>query len=155
MTLLAFDPGTMRSGWAFFSDDDELVEAGVVRASGVVEMIRALGGIGICPNTFVVEVPQIYTAAKSKGDPNDLVAVALVAGAAIERFGARARAGVVKAKPRDWKGTTPKEINHTRTRAKLSPDELSVVQSAALRAGKTASLDLLDAVGIGLWALRR
>jgi hypothetical protein len=111
------------------------------------------------PYHLVWEWPQIYTAAKSKGNPNDLLGVIAV-GAAISGIlgmGCRSR-GValdVRAyKPAEWIGQLPKctqgrpteSPRAQRILARLDPLELDAV---------TAQHDAIDAIGLGLFRLGR
>jgi hypothetical protein len=101
------------------------------------------------PDTLVIEWPQIYVRARSKGDPNDLLLVAGVAAGVV----ASVRAGCVfMPKPADWKGQVPKEIHNARAMKRLSPAEAALVAPA----GPASKLNnAIDAVGLGLWALGR
>lgn len=55
---------------------------------------------------------------------------------------------VVWVRPRQWKGTVPKEIMLKRIVDRLAESEYSVIAN-------TANHNILDAVGIGLWQLKR
>lgn len=84
----------------------------------------------------------------------------------------------VKVKPNDWKGSTPKPISHRRIWRELSPGERvcfaraygvrvdaigAKIHDACARLARTGKVtkyswdanNWLDAVGIGLWYLRR
>lgn len=75
---------------------------------------------------FAVEFPQVYSAGKGKGDPNDLFPVAGIAQSlAIEAM--REGAEVTLYKPREWKGTIDKLVNTYRVRQRLSPEEFSYI----------------------------
>jgi hypothetical protein len=98
--------------------------------------------------TLVIEQPQVYVRSRSKGDPNDLITLALNAGAIAGALGARA---VVPLRPAEWKGQTPKEVVEQRARARLSATEmgrLSMPSAASKRH------NVWDAIGIGLRWLR-
>lgn len=114
------------------------------------------------PRALFVEWPQVYAAVKSKGDPNDLLAVAGV-GAAVATMLAsyvyQSARGVLLdvrfVSPAQWAGQLPKtekksEVwNAPRTRrivSRLDRDEKQVV---------TMQHDVIDAIGIGLFALGR
>ena len=145
--LLAVDPGTHVSGWANFVDA-RLVACGCWRAGGLYEMLskilmaREKFSLSFNERT-VVERPQVYNQRKWKGDPNDLVGVALVAGAVAALF---PPADFVL--PHAWKGSAPKDVVEKRVRKTLAPDELQLVAGAK-------KSDVWDAVGVGLWALGR
>lgn len=98
---------------------------------------------------LVVEIPQVYQRAHSKGDPNDLIQLAGVAGAIVGRLsGAPNMLGPL---PAEWKGQVPKEIHHARVRAALTADELTRV---ALPSAKSLAHNVWDAVALGLWYVR-
>lgn len=115
------------------------------------------------PGTLVTEWPQIYKATKSKGDPNDLIALAAIGSMVAraceswrssENLALRSLCPTVK----QWSGGIPKEI-----KGKLPKDawssprgkRIASVLTAAERALIPNSHDAIDAVGIGLWALGR
>jgi hypothetical protein len=72
-TLLSIDPGRC-TGWAYWRNSQ-------LEACGVTSV-----GSNPCPavsmllagcQALVIELPQVYRAAQSKGDPNDLIQVAV------------------------------------------------------------------------------
>jgi len=149
--ILAVDPG-INTGWARVRDG-RLSSCGLVRAAtprALRQMVEERSPF----DRLVVEKPQVYRSRKSRGDPNDLIDVAVFAGcvlgaadAAEERF---AHELVV---PRDWKGTIDKDVMIRRVLAWLREDERGVFE----RAGAPASLahNVVDAVGLGIWYARR
>jgi len=154
--LVAIDPGAKSVALALFKGDT-LWHCGLVRASGLEDLLKAireLDGLELLggqADEVVVEVPQIYPASKSKGDPNDLIRVALAAGGA-----AVAAGGVVKlVRPREWKGTVPKEIHNRRTIVKLRDFELQIYVTCTKSIPEALRHNVLDAVGLGLWRLKR
>lgn len=101
---------------------------------------------------LAIEVPQVYHQSKLKGDPNDLIDIALVAGAVATRVAAYHGGVTTTYRPQAWKGSTPKKVMVERIKAKLSAEEhLRVVppRAAAL------AHNVWDAVGIGLHHLQR
>lgn len=107
----------------------------------------------------VVERPQVYALGKSKGDPNDLIQVALVAGGVGALLGHVCNAAVFFVTPAEWKGQLPKPasvkqpyIVAERARERLTPEERACVELP--KAGKL-QWDVWDAVGIGLHHLGR
>ena len=149
--LTAIDPGAA-SGFAQFAEH-KLFAASTFSGEEFPEIWHR----GYA-QTLVLEVPRIYPG-NSKGDPNDIVKLAMRAGE-IRGYYARAAAPFVfEVFPRTWKGNVPKEIHHGRVLAALDEQERGVLAPHARRVTKTNphGLDhnMLDAVGLGLWFLKR
>lgn len=164
--IAAVDPGIRGCGVAIFSSSAPRLDwAGYVRnpmesgdnldrsrsmARAVVmeenELIRA-GIVGCSPIALVVEWPRIYMPGKSKGNNADLLYLTCVAGALAAWHGEQVRA----VHPDAWKGQVPKTVMAGRIRMRLQPDEVARIRPCA------ASLEhnVLDAIGIGLWAVGR
>ena len=144
--LLAVDPGTNVTGWASFADARR-VECGGWRADGLYEMLSKLLLVRenekFASERTAVERPQVYSQRKWRGDPNDLVGVALVAGAVAALF-----PPVDFVLPHTWKGSAPKDVVAERVRGALSEEELR-------RLPPKMRHDVWDAVGLGLWSLNR
>lgn len=108
----------------------------------------------------IVELPQVYTRDKSKGDPNDLIAVAAVAGAIMDHYIRYSTSETDKqlVLPFAWKGNVPKETKSkqnpikNRCVADLVPQEMgNVVLPKAVK----IQHNVWDAVGLGLWYLKK
>ncbi|NIQ90988.1 MAG: hypothetical protein GWM98_04570 [Nitrospinaceae bacterium] len=156
MTVAAIDPGSS-SGVALF-DQEGLWDVFLLKGDAPEqsqELHRylreelAAGGWFSCA---VVEIPQIYDRRKWKGDPNDLIKVAVTAGALAGTF-FRRTGSIEFVKPATWKGSRPKEIDNEFTLSLLTPDELLRFERA--KAPKSKRHNLIDAIGIGLWKLKR
>jgi len=153
---VAIDPGVRGTGVAVFTDG-VLVRALVVAA---FDLQRATGDVAhVCAgcgkvSQAVIELPQIYAAAKQDGDPNDLISIAAVAGAAA---GVLAHAGgrITYARPAEWKGQAPKAVIHARMHAILSDAEAAIAARCLVTHGKRLGHNGLDAVALGLWFLGR
>lgn len=171
LDLLAVDPSIRSPGAALFRDGVLIAVAriGVTRdmrhshaqaalsaADAVASWCTAVGGR---PAILACEWPQIYTASKSKGDPNDLIAMAALNGAlaAVMQIAAIMRRGSFEVRsflPAEWIGQVPKATRGKasaspramRIHSRLSPAELAIVPDQH---------DAIDAVGIGLHALGR
>jgi hypothetical protein len=141
--LLSIDPGKT-AGYALFHDNT-LVACGLDRDT-------ALNIASAYPNLVLIEKPQVYRTRLQKGDPNDLITLALQAGRYQERA-IVAGATVETPTPADWKKQLPKEICNARTLAALSVSERKIADAVKCAAG--ARHNLLDACGIGLWRLGR
>lgn len=151
--LLAVDPGKHRSGWALFGPRSGrlvLFFAGYDPPSKTIRVPDSTGGTFLpSPDTLVIERPQVYRAGKSKGDPNDLVDVAIAVGRWI---GTYPDADRILYTPDEWKGQVPKAVCHARARAALSVEELARVPALP----KTRGLpDMWDAIALGLVHLGR
>lgn len=138
--FLAIDPG-ISTGWAVFNADKQLQICGVGQPPTV----------GI--KRVLIERPQIYRASQSKGDPNDLITLALGAGRYAERFESRG-AVVDFVLPTTWKGQVPKAIHHVRIYGALAAAEQEIVSRGGSGVSVKAREDMMDAVGLGVWGRR-
>jgi len=137
---MSIDPG-LNAGWALWTDSHEL----------------AACGIGSPPffdwdfMTVTIEKPQVYP--RMKVPPNDLIALAITVG----RMSALAEArfaDVQLVTPHEWKGSTPKDIHNARVLNALSSKELETVKIADREVPKGQRNNMIDAIGIGLFAYR-
>lgn len=94
---------------------------------------------------LAIEKPQVYVQSKLKGDPNDLIDLAIAVGKISTRF-----SEVVMYRPAQWKGQVPKDIMTERIKLKLSNRELDLVDLPA----KSLQHNVWDAIGIGLHHLK-
>lgn len=99
---------------------------------------------------IVCEYPRFYGSTHQKGDPNDLIDVAVV-GAAVSTKLDSLCSHIESVFPSDWKGNVKKSIMLERIWSKLSEEEKAVVQ----KTNKSDREDVLDAIGIGLHKLGR
>jgi hypothetical protein len=150
------DPGN-NTGWAVFHFESGM-PAPVLEACGLAqEGGKKYPPLEGRPGFFLVELPQVYTSQKSKGDPNDLIALAALAGQYRERF-ARAGAKVGHVVPREWKGTIDPDIVNNRTLADLARmgnGSLENYLSHTKNVAPSLLHNVLDGVGIGLAAFRK
>jgi hypothetical protein len=156
--ILSIDPGLHACGLSVWSHDlsNPLLWAGLVKNSGahrrtMVDSVDAklyeLYGTYRKIDQLAVEVPQVYIASRSKGDPNDLIQLALVVGAFEQWFSG----AVFMYKPADWKGQVPKPIMEARILKRLSDDEKNKIEKAP----KSLMHNTIDSCGIGLHHLKR
>jgi hypothetical protein len=150
LTILAIDPGR-DTGWCLMSEARELRGAGL--GDPPLEFVG---------HRVVVERPQIYP--RSKGDPNDLITLAIQVGRYSERFLARGCA-VEEILPHTWKGTVDPDILCRRVWASLTAAEQALLgqvleplartrfSAATLTDGKRHNV--IDAVGLAKWSLKR
>lgn len=100
---------------------------------------------------FVIEYPQAYEPGQQKGDQNDLIRVALVAGAVAGVAWDRAQCTAELILPRVWKGTVKKEAMTERIENRLEIDEKFKIEPVA----QNLRHNVIDGVGIALWATGR
>ncbi|QSQ10774.1 hypothetical protein [Myxococcus landrumensis] len=170
--LVALDPGLRECGVALFDlDSGELLAAdmpinperkarGLVAWAGMAKSVawfvalhltaRRAAGASVSL-TVASECPQVYTAGKSKGDPNDLIELAGVVGRVAGALGATSERSYL---PREWKGTLDGDVMVERIKARVDerPHEHLRVQ---LPRAKDKQHNVWDAVGIGLHAVGR
>jgi hypothetical protein len=145
MRLVSIDPGKHLIGWAVW-DDSVLTACGLLRfekLSDVLQYVKSLS-----PAQIICEVPQVYRMSRSKGDPNDLIDLALTAGVCLACAG---RSMAVR--PRAWKGTIDPDVLDARVRRRMG-DHWPFV--AGLKdVPKSLQHNTVDAVGLGLWCIDR
>jgi hypothetical protein len=151
MTLLySFDPGTKATGMAVF-DKSELKSVVVLEAKSIEQMLIIVSCFS--GDHAVVEMPEIYPHAKARS--SDVLKVVQIAGAIRAHFTTSTAIA-----PKRWTGGVPyrvkvdgtwHEIREDRIKALLTPSEWAKVLSvrAAIRH------NAVDAVGLGLWHLKR
>lgn len=162
--ILSIDPGLYACGAAVFNDANDLLWAGLIKngidaylngstyhssiwntmVDAVAAKMRALHYI---PEQLAVELPQIYVASRSKGDPNDLIVLAGLVGALTSWF----QGTVFLYQPHTWKGTVPKKIMCARILKHLKPEELIKIEKAP----ESLWHNTVDGVGVGLHHLKR
>lgn len=158
--LLALDPGIRGCGVALFREKT-LVKAAYVknaeregnRASAKATMAREVvwwvtdseadyRDISVAYELMVSR----YSRQQQKGDQNDLIALAEIAG----RVCGFCRCVGVDYKPEEWKGQMDKAAAHKRIDERLTPAEKAVIVTAG-----SLTHNVLDAIGIGLHHLGR
>lgn len=108
-------------------------------------VVEKLQNIDASETHVVVEGQQTRT--YGKGDPQVLVQLALTSGILLGKLSAlRCVTQTVYVPPTSWKGSLEKSMMLNRIRNNLSPAELLRTKT---------DKDTLDAVGIGLWYLKR
>ncbi len=164
MITIGLDPGARGCGLSYFGDDKTLIAARYVRnpvsagkgVASCVAMAIALHNDALETEPaaciqVVVEWPQIYTAAHSKGNPNDLPHLAAIGAAFCALLEVDLDVQMTQYLPHEWKGSIDGDECTRRIQERLSPDELKRVELV----GKTLDHNIFDAVGIGLKHLGR
>lgn len=145
--IIAVDPGTEQAGFALF-ENGKLIQAELIKEKGSLKEHRAwrvscrIGELLVPGATLVIEHPQVY--ARSPSDPDDLLALALVVGGVL----ALHKGGEI-VRPREWKGQVPKNLMTARILRQLDADERALCKQI------NDNHNVLDAVGIGIWKLKR
>jgi hypothetical protein len=150
--LVSLDPGLRGCGVAWWHANGSLAHVAYLR-NPVKKGDGPAAWMGYTKSTgwyepayathFISEVPQVYRAGASKGDPDDLIQLAGVVGVFSALFSATTYTGV---KPREWKGQVPKDVHHARLVKTVTPEELAMVEASA---PPSLRHNVLDAVGIG------
>lgn len=153
MYVVAVDPGLNHCGLAIFKD--RLIEhACLVKNPGdsyrsMVDAVRDVCRPFGDSYQLAIEMPQVYVASRSKGDPNDLIALAGLVGAFVYCFLDHGKVSTYK--PAQWKGQVPKDVMTARLQKRLYEQEISAIQLPA----KSLQHNVWDAVGIGMHHLSR
>lgn len=141
MRWISVDPGTRAHGIAQWRGA-RLVRAGLICSSAVTLAERAAGlAAGVADHPLVCEIPQ--DRGQDRVPPADLIALGVCVGALLP---GREWARLVT--PAGWKGTVPKRQHQESILAILSQGELAAL-------GGERDHNVLDGIGIGLWALGR
>lgn len=169
--ILAVDPG-LDTGFALFDPEGEahVVPKGLATAPS--HRKRGHGALIECgvrskkcplpaPAADIVEVfgerPRIYP--NSKVPPSDIITLAIRAGEAIGpyRYPADGSTGskVTYYEPSEWKGSVAKNVHHSRLWGHLGPAERALVAEVAAGMAPSKRHNMMDAIGIGLFALGR
>lgn len=150
--LLSIDPGKHCLGWAVW-EDGKLISCGLERTKAKTlggAILELYDGMPICDRA-VVELPRKYPYER-RVRANDLIDLGAVAGAAAVCVDEGGELEFVY--PAQWKGQTPKKIQHRRTRDALSEEEEAVLEQGLLGVPESLRHNVLDAVGIGQWRIR-
>ena len=151
--ICAIDPGLRHCGVSLFSVGGGLLWADLVKSPNekdfgpaawkamAAEVAKSVTR-PVMPHTLIIEVPRVYSAAKQKGDQNDLIQLAGVVGAISAHFGVG-----LYYYPHEWKGQMDKTAMNLRVLEAIQPGEMKNLLSQ--------NHNVLDAVGIGLHWFRR
>jgi hypothetical protein len=132
---LSVDPG-LCTGWASWDQKHALLHCGV-------------GTPPNCEKHLVIEYPQIYP--NQPVPPNDLITLAIQVGRyAQTAIDCGSKVSLVL--PHEWKGNLPKKICNARIMKILSVDEKAIAN--AVKLPETKRHNMMDAIGIGLYAFR-
>ena len=175
MNILGIDPDFHSTAYACLEDGLPTV-LGTVKAPkkltglrAVTHMVSALAEIDNMPmlDMIIVEIPRVYP--KTKVQPNDLVGLAVVAGAAAAAWvgeqGPQCLLRLVH--PQEWKGTQPKDVHHRRICTKLGWrfttsgkniwPHMSARDKGQIDCNFATSewYHVLDAIGMAMWGAKK
>lgn len=144
MTVLAIDPGRDQ-GWALVSPERVLLDCGLGEPPADLR-----------PAKVVVERPQIYEGRKSQGArPKDIITLAIRVGRVTERWEARG-CPVEHILPHEWKGSVDADtVLPRRILASLLDAERNLLNSRLARVAEGKRHNVIDAVGLAKWSLKR
>lgn len=159
--LFAIDPSLRATGWALFNRG-ALTACGLVRSYERTPLERAEETLATLVRLLpygetvelVIEKPRVYQQRKQKGDPNDLVDLALFIGVITKGLPHHA---LLTVEPRAWKGTIKKPRHleaykvHSRLMTSLDALELAHYVHGLQRCPPSLRHNVADAVGIGVW----
>ncbi len=158
--IVSIDPGVRGCGVAAWHNTGELLRAAYVpggspdnefigttvrNAAWAVE--EWISSTDLVMDRLIIERPQTYRGRSKVGDTNDLLDLSLVVGA----LSLLSACPLMLVRPSMWKGQTPKSATQERARVKLG----DLVARVDISCGKSLSPNVWDAVGIGLWYLRK
>lgn len=157
-TIGCIDPGVRGCGYAeFFDSTLEFCRyvRGKVEGNGYVvarDMAMEFEYF-VYANTVCIEKPRVYPQVRQrKGDQNDLIDLAMVAGAIAGSVAKGSK--LITYYPHEWKGNMPKEKMTKHILSLLSPAERALVDKEQEKCGALIH-NVIDAVGIGLFRLGR
>lgn len=164
--MLCLDPSFTSTGWALFQGG-RLVECGYLAPPGKIKTIGrklawfsgAFSAQAWRAELIVSEVPEVYAPNPRlpNKNPNKIVPAFMIPGAAT----AVVRPGNVEIyRPKEWKKNVDKVVMFHRVFERLDEEERAVYTAGTGADGppkseKARAGDTLDAIGLGLWKLRR
>lgn len=140
MLILAIDPGN-DTGWAI-DQDGRLIGCGV-SSKGSFWAPRKV-------DHMVIERPEVYQARFMKGNPNDIITLAITVGELCERVRPYCTFQTLVL-PKQWKGSIDKDVHHGRIQDALSPEDLAFVAEKGKRYPKSKTHNMWDAIGLVKW----
>jgi hypothetical protein len=146
--ITAFDSGTF-TGWAQ-CQDGQITNCGLTIVHKDQPMTRLPGSTD---GLVFIEKPVNRRNGKTV-DPNDLITLGIKVGRLVETYlvlGNRVRTIL----PTDWKGGTPKDIQNRRDWNALTGTETARLVPIFDGIAESYKNNVLDAIGIALWAARR
>lgn len=163
ITTFAWDPGLRESGFAVFTDD-ELVACGAIYADSDenavgekqwLDMMRATAEKVILVDADVFCFEGMSTRKGMESAHGNIIELTTISGM-ITGYVTRHMGCDFRCIPANrWTHGRKKHINHPIIRKLLSKNELAVLDSELESVRKDNHKEVLDAVGIGLYSLKR
>lgn len=165
--ILAIDPGLEATGWAVLSDKTgTLLDCGIAQPFARVNQTQSLAeirlklmkiweervGLSKNPKILAIEMPQIYQQKFLKGDPNDLIPLAIMNGLL---WATLSPSQALFPRPAVWKGQVPKVVMEQRIVSNLSLRSKKAFAEGLHVVPKHLRHNVYDAVGIGQWAFKQ
>jgi len=153
--FISIDPGFRYFAYSIFHEG-KIVKADLIKTKSqqwdkwtnqppsFIEIDDVIDSFNWVGKKALIEFPEIYT---QTPNPNDIIKLASACGAytsILQRKGF----DVEWVKPKEWKGTVPKNIMLNRIVAKIHEDEYNNII-------KPKDHNVIDAIGVGLWKIKR
>ena len=152
--ILTVDPGSKKAGVALFEPTGKLMTAWLVEGRDWREtadaVMRTLPISAVNMSAVCIEKMQWYP--ESPVPVEDLITLSLMAGRVTGLFSGWVGDNTFEYLPRQWKGQVPKDIMIERIKAELLDKETGRLK---LPKDKSKAKDVWDAIGIGLYHLRK
>lgn len=142
-SLIAIDPGASYFAWAWFGADGLLRKCG--HDSTILKLDHLTGRADVA-------VERMRDRPRSPVRKNDILDVATTSGLVA---GFLDPVDLRFVTPKEWKGDRPKRVDHPVTFDLLTAEERAAYSKGIRGLTKRQRLDVMDAIGIGMWALGR
>lgn len=153
MNVVGIDPGKRTNGYAIFKEG-VLTVCGLAKPEEIAKDILSLFPLADEEITVVTERMQVYKFSPVRNA--DLTDLLLMSGYMAGRVHASYPLLTwLKPEPREWKGNTPKKIHHRRVMKKLSLQEQAAASVALENVPESLQHNVWDAIGLGLWGMKR
>jgi hypothetical protein len=158
MFLLSLDPGKV-SGFAVFDLRTAWLVACGLSSNDAKYFYKIFTSYRVTHT--IAELPEVYRPKHSKGNPNDLIPLAVecgILGGLAYAFGVQTKNQCLVL-PKKWKGQLPKRVTKKRFQNQMNRTERAVTEAASrLIPGPTTGKNSLhhnmwDALGIGLYGI--
>ena len=153
--IMGIDPGSRSVAWAIVDTEKGLIDCGYEVDKDFISALYAFekaASLAVTADHLVIEIPQVYLQRSWKGDPNDLINVAVMAGACAALETAHGLPQLIQ--PHKWKGSVKKEIMVKRILKGLDASERAVFEQKTAGIAKSLRHNTVDAIGIAKWRVQ-